>query len=84
MTPLDAFAYASAQIAISGVRRSGSYDRLGVARALSYSTPFDTVVGRLSFGNTGDPNEPNVYYYTVRDGKWAYLRAAHKTDFILK
>jgi len=84
MTPLSTFAYAAAQIAISGVHRSGATDRLGVARALSYATPFDTVLGTLSFQNDGDPSNPNIYFYTVKNGAWAYVHAAHKTDFILK
>jgi branched-chain amino acid transport system substrate-binding protein len=83
-TPLSAFAYASAQIAISAVRRGGANDRHSVARALSYSTPYDTVVGTLTFGSNGDPLDPNVYFYTVKDGKWSYVQAAHRSNFVLK
>ena len=83
-TPLSAFAYASAQIAISAVKRGGVADRHAVSRALSFSTPYDTVVGTLTFGSNGDPLDPNVYFYTVKDGKWAYLQAAHRSSFVLK
>jgi len=83
-TPLSAFAYAAAQIAISAVRRGGANDRLAVSRALAFATPFDTAVGTLTFGSNGDPLDPNVYFYTVKDGKWAYVQAAHRSNFVLK
>ncbi len=84
MTPLATFAYAAAQIAIAAVQRTGANDRIAVSRALSYAVPFDTVLGRLTFQNDGDPSDPNIYFYGVKDGAWAYLHADHKTDFILK
>ena len=80
MTPLSTFAYAATQIAIAGVTRTGASDRIGVARALSYATPFDTVLGSLTFANDGDPSNPNVYFYTIKNGEWAYVHAAHRTD----
>jgi len=83
-TPFSAFGYAAGQIAIAAVRRAGAADRIAVARALGIQTSFDTVVGTLQFGTTGDPIDPNVYFYVVKDGKWAYLRAGHPTSFILK
>lgn len=83
-SPLSAFAYAAAQIAIAAVRRGGANDRLSVSRALAFATPYDTAVGTFSFGNTGDPIDPNAYFYTVKDGKWAYLQAAHRSNFVLK
>ncbi len=82
-TPLSAFGYAAAQIAIAAVRRSGALDRIAVSRAFGFGSSFDTVVGKLQFGNTGDPINPNVYFYTVKNGDWAYLKADHPTDFIL-
>jgi branched-chain amino acid transport system substrate-binding protein len=83
-TPLSAFAYASAQIAIAAVKRGGANDRLAVSRALSFATPYDTAVGTFTFGSNGDPQDPNAYFYTVRDGKWAYLQSAHRSNFVLK
>jgi branched-chain amino acid transport system substrate-binding protein len=83
-TPLSAFGYAAGQIAIAAVRRAGAADRIAVARALGITSSFDTVVGSLQFGSTGDPIDPNVYFYTVKDAKWAYLKAAHPSSFILK
>jgi branched-chain amino acid transport system substrate-binding protein len=83
-TPFSTFGYAAAQIAIAAVRRAGAADRIAVARALGIQTSFDTVVGTLQFGSTGDPIDPNIYFYGIKDGKWAYLRAAHPSSFILK
>jgi branched-chain amino acid transport system substrate-binding protein len=83
-TPLSAFGYAAGQMAIAAVRRAGAADRIAVARALGIAASFDTVVGTLQFGATGDPIDPNVYFYGVKDGKWAYLRSAHPSSFILK
>ena len=71
-------------MAIAAVRRAGAADRIAVARALGIAASFDTVVGTLQFGATGDPIDPNVYFYGVKDGKWAYLRSAHPSSFILK
>lgn len=83
-TPLAAFAYAAAQIAISAIKRGGSADRLAAARALTFGTSYDTLVGSLSFLPTGDPSDPNAYFYVVKDGKWSYVQAAHRSGFILK
>lgn len=83
-TPLSAFGYAAAQVLMAAVKRSGGYDRATVARTIGTSGPIDTVVGQFQFTYDGDPLDPNLYFYTVRDGKWAYLKAAHPTTFILK
>jgi branched-chain amino acid transport system substrate-binding protein len=84
MTPLSAFSYAAGQIVTSIVRRTGANDRLAVARALNFSTSFDTVIGPLSFQNDGDPQSPNLYFYTVKNGNWRYLEAANPSSFIVK
>jgi branched-chain amino acid transport system substrate-binding protein len=84
MTPLNAFAYAAAQIAIAACRRVSAGDRVAAARSLAMPYAYDTVVGTLQFSPTGDPLDPNVYFYTVADGKWKYDRAAHPSSFVLK
>ena len=84
MTPLSAFSYAAAQIVIAIVRRTSASDRIAVQRALNIGTPFDTVVGEIQFTNDGDPQNPNVYFYTVKDGKWKYVSAAVPTSFVAK
>jgi branched-chain amino acid transport system substrate-binding protein len=83
-TPLSVFGYAAAQIVIAATRRAGAADRVAIARALGITSSFDTVVGTLQFGTTGDPINPNIYLYGIKDGKWAYLRSAQPSSFILK
>ncbi len=83
-TPLSAFSYAAAQIVIAIVRRTSAADRIAVQRSLSLGTPFDTVVGELQFGVQGDPQNVNVYFYKVVDGKWRYVGSALPSSFIVK
>ncbi|GAC1590257.1 MAG: branched-chain amino acid ABC transporter substrate-binding protein [Candidatus Velthaea sp.] len=82
LIPVSAFAYAATQVITSAVRRSGSTGRVQLARALGTGGNFDTLVGSFTFGPTGDAVDPNVYFYTVRDGKFAYVRQAHPSGFI--
>lgn len=84
LTPIAAFSYAAAQIVLAIVRRTGAADRLAVQRAFSYSSAFDTVVGPLTFGTDGDPQNPNAYFYTVKDANWRFLSAANPNSFIVK
>jgi branched-chain amino acid transport system substrate-binding protein len=84
VTPLSAFSYAAAQIVIAVVRRTSAVDRIAVQRALSIGTPFDTVVGEMQFQDDGDPQNANVYFYTVANGKWKYLASALPSSFIVK
>jgi branched-chain amino acid transport system substrate-binding protein len=84
MTPIAAFSYAAAQIVIAIIHRTGAADRLAVQRALGFSSAYDTVVGPIVFQNDGDPQDPNVYFYTVKDGNWKYAQAAHPSSFVLK
>ncbi|GAC1531273.1 MAG: branched-chain amino acid ABC transporter substrate-binding protein [Vulcanimicrobiaceae bacterium] len=84
MTPLAAFSYAATQIVLAIVKRTGAADRLAVARAFSYASSFDTVVGSLTFANDGDLQSPNAYFYTVRDGAWRYVTASNPNSFIVK
>ena len=84
MTPLSAFSYAAAQILISVIRRTGANDRLAVDRSLNSASAFNTVVGEISFGNDGDPINPNVYFYTLKGGTWKYTTSAVPSSFIVK
>jgi branched-chain amino acid transport system substrate-binding protein len=85
MTPVAAFGYAAAQLIILLVRQTGSNNRLALARALNASPGLlATIVGNFSFGPTGDPLNPEIYFYAVTDGKWEYSYAARPTTFLLK
>jgi len=84
MTPLSTFAYAAAQIIVAGVRRTNATDRIAVERALNTSSAFNTVVGAVAFENTGDPLDPNVYFYAVKGGAWKYVASANPSSYIVK
>jgi branched-chain amino acid transport system substrate-binding protein len=83
MTPIAAFGYSAAQIAMEAARRGASQGRAGVLRVLQLPS-YTTLVGPFQFNLNGDPNDPNVYFYTLRDGKWTYLHAAHPSSFLVK
>jgi branched-chain amino acid transport system substrate-binding protein len=80
--PVSAFAYACTQIIMSGVRRSGASQRATLLRSLAIGGNFDTVVGSFTFGPQGDPLDPELYFYTVNNGSFAYLRQAHPSGFL--
>ena len=83
VTALSSFAYAAAQIVIAAVRRTGATNRLSALTALQAHTTYNTIVGPFQFAPTGDPVDPNVYFYTVVDGKFKYVQASHPSAFIL-
>jgi branched-chain amino acid transport system substrate-binding protein len=81
-TPVAAFAYAATQIIMSGVRRSGASQRAQLLRNFSLGGNYDTVVGSFTFGPQGDPVDPELYFYTLQNGSFAYLRQAHPSGFL--
>lgn len=83
MSAFSAFGYAAAQIVMSAVRRSGATDRFSLLRALNNGGTYDTIVGSFTFQPSGDPVDPNLYFYTVQDGKFHFERPAHPTSLIL-
>ncbi len=83
LTPLAAFSYAAAQIVIAVVRRTGSQDRLAVARVLNASSTFATVIGPITFANDGDPQDPNVYFYSIVNGAWKYVASSIPSSFVV-
>lgn len=83
ITALSAFGYAAAQIAISLVQRTGAADRLSFLSAMEQGGTFNTIVGDFTFSPTGDPIDPNVYFYTIEGQTFTYLKAARPTGFIL-
>jgi branched-chain amino acid transport system substrate-binding protein len=82
--PLSLFGYAAAQIVINTVRRTGATARNALLSAMAVGTPTDTIAGTFTFGPGGDPLDPQIYFYTVRDGRFSYLRQAHASSFMLK
>ncbi len=84
MGPIALYGYAAAQIVISALRRSGANARNALLSNLAAGAPIDTIAGTYTFGPTGDQLDPNIYFYTLRDGKFAYLRQAHPSAFMVK
>ncbi len=84
MTPLIAFSYAAAQIVIQASRRVGAASRNALFSAIAAPILYQTIVGQFTFSTTGDPVNPNLYYYTVTNGKWRYFRADHPSDLLIK
>lgn len=80
--PVSAFAYAAAQIVFSAVRRSGASQRNTLVSSMSLGGNYDTIVGSFTFSPTGDPIDPELYFYTIADGKFAYVRQAHPSSFL--
>jgi branched-chain amino acid transport system substrate-binding protein len=84
---LDAFAafgYAATQIIISAVTRTNAGGRGATVTAIAQGVPIDTMTGTYSFNSFGDPLQPQLYYYTLKDGKFTYLKQAHPSTFMLK
>jgi ABC-type branched-subunit amino acid transport system substrate-binding protein len=84
LSPVAAFGYAAVQLIVNTIARAGSNARNTLTSALHSGISTDTVTGSFSFDAFGDPIDPQLYFYTVRDGKFAYLHQAHPSAFMIK
>ena len=84
LTPAAAFGYAAVQVIVNTVSRAGSNARNTLLQALHSGIPTETIAGSFAFDAFGDPIDPQLYFYTVRDGKFAYLHQAHPSAFMIK
>lgn len=82
ITPLLAFGFAAGQIPIAAARRTGVSDRLSLIRALGTGSSYDTLLGTFRFSLTGDPIDPNLYFYTLAGEKFKYVGASHPSSFL--
>jgi branched-chain amino acid transport system substrate-binding protein len=82
LVPVSAFAYAAAQIVMSTVGRTGASQRATLLSSLGLGGNYTTIVGSFTFSPTGDPIDPELYFYTVADGKFSYLKQAHPSAFL--
>jgi branched-chain amino acid transport system substrate-binding protein len=80
--PVSAFAYAAAQIIISAVNRTGAAARNTLMSSMSLGGNYNTIVGSFTFSPTGDPIDPELYFYTVSAGKFTYVKQAHPSTFL--
>ena len=84
LTPVAAFSYAAMQIVSATIQRSGANARNTLLNAMQSGLPVDTIVGSFSFTGTGDPVDPQLYFYTLRDGKFTYAHQAHPSSFMIR
>jgi branched-chain amino acid transport system substrate-binding protein len=84
LTPVAAFGYAATQILLSAITISGAAIRSQLLSALHTGQPVETVAGSFAFGANGDTIDPQLYFYTVRDGKISYLHQAHPSSFMIR
>jgi branched-chain amino acid transport system substrate-binding protein len=80
--PVSAFAYAATQIVMSAVRRTGAAQRATLMSSMTLGGNYDTIVGSFTFSPTGDPIDPELYFYTIADGKFSYIKQAHPSAFL--
>jgi ABC-type branched-subunit amino acid transport system substrate-binding protein len=83
VTSLSAFAYAAAQIVIAASKHTATANRLSTMSALQTPSSYNTIVGSFQFTPTGDPLDPNLYFYEITDGKFKYVAPSHPTAFLL-
>jgi len=81
MTPIAAFGYAAAQIAVAAIRRGAAVDRPSLLRALRDGSSTSTIVGDFAFTPFGDPTDPNLFLYRIVGQEWRYERSLHPTSF---
>jgi len=71
--PAEAFtlnAYAAVQVLKAGIEKAGSADDAqAVAKALKSGEAIDTVIGKLTYAETGDLSSPSFDLYKWEDGK---------------
>jgi branched-chain amino acid transport system substrate-binding protein len=84
LTPAAAFGFSAMQLIAAAIQRSGANARNTLLNAFQTGVPIDTIVGSYSFVGTGDALDPNLYFYTVRDGKFSYAHQAHPSAFMIK
>jgi branched-chain amino acid transport system substrate-binding protein len=84
MNSFAAFGYAATQIIISAVTRTNAAGRGATVTAIAQGVPIDTMTGTYSFTAFGDALQPQLYYYTFKDGKFTYLKQAHPSTFMIK
>jgi len=82
--PPTAFAYAAAQVIIATVQRTGATARNTLLTGLTAGQQVNTVVGSFRFQPSGDPIDPELYFYTIRSGAFAYVKQAHPSGFLSK
>jgi branched-chain amino acid transport system substrate-binding protein len=88
LDPLAAFGYAAVQLIVAAVTRgsatASSAGRNTVTTAIAQGVPVDTMTGTYSFNAFGDALQPQIYFYTVKNGTFTYLHQAHPSGFMIR
>lgn len=82
MTPLAAYGYSAAQIAIAAVKSTSATTRFATLSALERGTTFNTLLGPMSFDFNGNQLQPNIYLYQIENGAFIYRQAALPSSFV--
>ena len=83
MTPLAAYGYSAAQIAMAAVKSTSATTRFATLSALERGTTFTTLLGPMAFDFNGNQLQPNIYLYTIEGGGFRYRQAARPSSFVL-
>lgn len=68
------YAAAAAQVVLDAIGRSDGSRADVIAKV--FETNIETVVGQMSFSETGDPENATQTVYEARDGAWTFLESA--------
>lgn len=64
------YTYAAVQVWAAAAEKAGSFDTAKLASTIRGNT-FDTVIGKLTFDNKGDVENPEYVWYIWNDGKYS-------------
>ncbi len=80
MDAFAAFGYAAQQIIINAVTITNSTNRAVLVRQIAQGDAHRHDDRTYSFTAFGDPLQPQLYYYTLKDGKFTYLKQARSLN----
>ncbi len=84
VTAFSAYGYAAAQLVMAAVKRNDAQDRTGTLQGLvTPGAPYDTLTGSYSFDFSGDPIDPNLYFFSIAKDGFTYKKSAHPSGFVL-
>ena len=81
-TAYGLFGYVAAQVAMAAAKQAHTADHLTIDRTLSVGT-FQTVIGPVSFKRNGDLFQPNIYFYKVSSGSFAFDSSSYPNPLVI-
>ena len=64
--------YSAMQVLAEGIKKAQSFDAAKVAQAIR-QLDFDTLVGHISYDQSGDLRQQNIYIFQVQDGAFVQI-----------